>query len=99
MGYLREVCLDLSVSLLRLLHAKWLECEEVNFIPPFTPLLIKMGQQCWGHPGRRDKDSHTPYPNTVCSCATALNGSFGCFDYGIAEVLISLLNIGGTRRC
>ena len=28
MGHLREVCLDLPVSLLRVLHAKWLECEK-----------------------------------------------------------------------
>ena len=29
--------------------------------------------------------------------ATVWDGSFGRFNYGTAEVLISLLNIGGTR--
>ena len=29
-GYLREVCLDLSVSILRVLHAKKLECEKLT---------------------------------------------------------------------
>ena len=30
---------------------------------------------------------------------TAWDGSFGRFDKGTAEVLISLLNISGARRC
>ena len=35
----------------------------------------------------------------VVVSATRRDGSFGCFDKGTAEVLISLLNIGGARRC
>ena len=35
----------------------------------------------------------------VVVSVTAWDGSFGCFDYGTAEVLISLLNIGATGRC
>ena len=30
---------------------------------------------------------------------TVRDGSFGCFEKGIANVLIILLNIGGTKRC
>ena len=96
---------DLSVSLLRVLHAKWLECEKSlgidGFIPSFMPLLVKMGQQCCGNIARlfpfgdiqedTNKASHTP--------ATSWDGSFGRFDKGTAEILISLLNISGTRRC
>ena len=35
----------------------------------------------------------------VVVSATRRDGSFGCFDKGTAEVLISPLNIGGARRC
>ena len=34
----------------------------------------------------------------VVVSATMCDGSFSCFDKGSAEVLISLLDIGGARR-
>ena len=81
-GHLREVCLNLPVSQLRVLHAKWLECEKL------TELMTSFHRSClhwsrwhssavavlldffhhWEHPGMCDKDSHTPYPNIVCNC-------------------------------
>ena len=30
---------------------------------------------------------------------TTWDGYFGCVDCGTAQILMSLLNIGGTRRC
>ena len=53
----------------------------------------------WGRSERRDKDSHTPYPNTICSCFCDCMGCgfFGRFDKGTVQALMSLLNIGDTK--
>ena len=74
------------------------------------PLLVKMGQQCCGSTARLfpvegiqegvNKTLTLLIPTRyVVVSATSWDGSFGCFAYGTAEVLISLLNTGGTRKC
>ena len=55
MGHLHEVCLDLPVNLLRVLHAKKLECEKS--IKSMSSFIIhafpdQMGQQCCGSTAR-----------------------------------------------
>ena len=79
------------------------------FIPSFMLLLVKMGKQCYGSTVRlfpiggfqegaiKTLTLHIPTQYVVVS-AILWDGSFGRFDKGTAEVLISLLNIGGTRR-
>ena len=73
-------------------------------------LLVKMGQQCCGSTARLFPvggvqegmiKTLTLLISTwyVVVSASVWDGSFGHFDYGTAEVLISLINIGGTRGC
>ena len=77
-GHLLEMCLDLPVSLLKVLYAKQLECEKsMESMASFhhsRPRLSRWDSSAvaslldfspLGGPRRRDKDSHTPYPNMV----------------------------------
>ena len=61
------------------------------------PSMVKMGQQYCGSTARLFPTLLIPTLYLVIS-GTTWDGSFGRFTYGTAEVLISLLNIGGTRR-
>ena len=94
-GHLRGVYLDLLVSLLRVLHAKRLECEKsMKLMASFHRSHL-----CWsrwdssavvalldfpvGSVEEGTIKTLTPYPNMVCVSATAWDGSLGRFNKDI----------------
>ena len=106
-GYLREVCLDLPVSILWVLHAKRLECEKLMA----SMASVHHSRLCWSRWDSSAVAALLDFPVGgiqerviktlellitiwyVIVSVTAWDQSFGHFDYGTADVLISLLSI------